>query len=176
MADTLGTAQSDWTDEGTTTNAATTALDTWTFFDGTLLPSPPNPYQITLPVSNTIALMFFGDPDGSGDEVIEVQFWAVNPIPAVSGYKIGVWLGQVEADLGTTSSADLSASTQFFCDIRVVDDRSLNPPGMRVISADPDSGKGAAILMFDTLGAKQLFIQIKCGTGIAKAGLAWRAF
>ena len=176
MADTLGTAQSDWDNEGTTTSTSAVALDTWTFFDGTSVPSSPNPYQLTLPISNTLALMFYGEPDGSGDEVIDIQFWAVNEIPAVTDYKIGVWLGEVRATLGTTSSDDISPDTFFFSEIVVLDDRSLNPPGMRVVSADPDTGKGAAVLMFDTIGAEQIFIQIKCGTGIALAGLIWRAF
>lgn len=181
MADTLGTAQSDWDNEGTTTNTSAVALDTWTFFDGGSLPSPPNPYQITLPVSNTLALMFYGKSTGSGDKTIDIQFWAVNDVPAVSGYKIGVWLGEVRADLGSTSSDDIAADTLFFSDIVVLDDRSLSPPGMRVVSADPRTdtgtpGKGAAILMFDTLGAEQVFIQIKCNGVIDLAGLAWRAF
>lgn len=179
MADTLGTAQSDWTDEGTTTNDSPVPLDQWTFFDTSSI--PPDPYQLVLPVTNTLALMFYGEPDGADDRVIDIQFWAVNDFPSVSGFKVGVWLGSVRADLGSTSSADLESDTLFFSDIVVIDDRSLSPPGMRVIAADPRSdtgtpGKGAAILMFDTIGAERIFIQITCDSGIAKAGLCWRAF
>lgn len=176
MADTLGTAQSDWDNEGTTTSTSTVALDTWSFFDGTLVSAPPNPYQLTLPVSNTLALMFYGKATGSGNQTIDIQFWAVNEIPAVTDYKIGVWLGEVRATLGTTSSDDISPDTFFFSEIVVLDDRSLNPPGMRVVAADPDTGKGAAVIMFDTIGAQQVFIQIRCLGVINLAGLIWRAF
>ncbi len=183
MAETLGTAQSEWTALGTTTNATLSAKDTYTLFD--TIPGSVNPYAIAVPESNTLALLFFGDPNAGDPKTIEVQFWAVNGITIGMDDKyIGIWLGTVELDIGTTASTTLAANTFFFSDIRITEDRSMNPPGMRVISADPDTTKGAAVLAFDSLGAEYVVVQIarKGGIDLAaprgglsnKGGTPWR--
>ncbi len=175
MADTLGTAQSEWTALGTTTNSTLSAIGTYTLFD--TIPGGVNPYALAVPESNTLALLFFGDPSAGDPKTIEVQFWAVNGITIGMDDKyIGIWLGTVELDIGTTASTSLAANTFFFSDIRITDDRSMNPPGMRVIAADPDTTKGAAVLAFDSLGAEYVIVQIARKGGIDLAGLACRAF
>lgn len=179
MVDTLGTTQSDWVKLGTTNSTATP--NPGTFANPASRPTAAGavfvlPASGDLPGLNNISLKFYGQgtatPPASGNYA-EAFIWLLNQVGTPY---CGVYVGKLRIKLGeTTGSGGTYASNEYFaCDILAEDDRSLQPPGMRVVAND--TSKGIAAISFDALGAKIVVVQLRLGSDLSNIGLAYRAF
>jgi hypothetical protein len=147
-----------------------------------------------LDVANTLALVFYGAPrTGSGVvQEARVRVWSVSR-GALIGHSPGAWMGTMIADatlkLGSTTIPTDSAvipidedppndvQLQFVSDILVTSDRTLTPPAIRVVGQDASSG--ACMLMFDSIGAESIIVQVTVkradgSSGMLNCGLLYR--
>lgn len=186
MANTLGTTQSDWVKRPTTAN--TTAPNAGSFANPPSRPSDNTgtgvfvlPDTGDLPGLNNISLKFYGqgDPDTDPPEVdnyAEAFMWLLNKDSVTSTVYCGTYIGKLRIRLGLTvgSNGTYADDEYFACDILAEDDRSLQPPGMRVVAND--TNRGIAMITFDTLGAHIVVVRLRLGAHLSNIGLAYRAF
>ncbi len=163
MPETLATAQSTWTKSASSSVPVGSIgeIDRYTY-TAIGFTAPAGCYVLALPnilssgsgTHNTLGLSFHGSASDSTSD-IRVRIWAVSELGSSATHQYGVYLGELKLILGSTDGPD--SSTKMVCDIQVVDDRSLSPPAMRIIGADP--AKGMAMVGFDALGSKRVILQ-----------------
>ena len=189
MVDTLGTTQSDWV-KLTDVTANTTAPNPGSFANLSSRPTTSAstgvfvlPDSGDLPGLNNISLKFYGErdpepPDPEDDpNYAEAFIWLLNrDSQTPSDVYCGVYVGKLRIKLGDTpgSGGTYTSAQRFACDILAEDDRSLQPPGMRVVAND--TNRGIATITFDTLGAHIVVVRLRLGNALANIGLAYRAF
>lgn len=192
MAETFGTAQRPWSNQGYTDNFSSllgaggysyqaarpvTNTSTGLFVVGST--------AAPLAVSNSLALAFYGTPRTDGDKPKEAlaRIWALSE-GAHQTNPPEAWLGMLLADItikfGDTQIPHTSNvfpggletnPFRFACDVIVTTDRSLTPPACRVAGQDAQSGK--CMLLFDSIGSGSLGIQMtrRLGTGTDDYGM-----
>lgn len=183
----LGTNLNDWAagafDDGGTTKYATTSLTSalsafsaYTYKDATPHAAGVNRVVLggdneDLQIGNTLQLSFFGQrisPDGLHGAA---RVWGVRRLTRVGGSKcfMGQPLGELSIILGSSTGAVLaSGGTSYHMarDLKVVaPDRTLTPPGMRVVA--PDASGGFCSVLMDAMGFWQFVIEL--GRDSAKA-------
>mgnify|MGYP000874459481 CR=1 FL=1 len=119
---------------------------------------------------NSFELAFYGKRVGTeAGPHGTARIWGIRRMtrPDASKYFVGQILGDISIYLGETKGAFLVGDSDEYnlaCDLKVVaPDRSLTPPGMRVMGQD--SQRGLASVLFDAKGYRQLVVELRCLTG-----------
>lgn len=179
----IGTLQSTWNLKATTTESGG-VVSRGTYAHATALWSEDIANGIyvisTLAEANSLALMFYGKESASGGvRTASARIWLVSEITnGTSTNVVAMCIGDIQIILGTTqANGGIFATTGnpflFASDIKITDDRSLQPPAMRVMSVDGTLGIG--MMLADSIGAKSVIVSMSRDTGnVAEIGLCSR--
>lgn len=121
-----------------------------------------------LEIGNTLQLSFFGQRTSSSGLHGAARVWGVRRVTRPGGSKcfMGQPLGEISIILGSSTGAVVASpgtSYHLARDLKVVaPDRSLTPPGMRVIAADGTGG--FCSVLFDAMGFRQFVIEVGINT------------
>lgn len=177
MAETLGTVQSTWAKLSTTNNASSAAIGAYSYRAiGATLGAGAFEIAVTttgVDLSNSFSLSFYGSTTETTPPDIRARLWAVSEINngSTPTHELGIYLGELKLTLGSTNGPD---SKKLVCDIQIVDDRSLSPPGMRTLGTDEDEGLG--MVVFDSIGSKRIIAQFNTGSANTDVGPLTRPF
>lgn len=142
---------------------------------------PPTPVAgtdwLTLPQTSgitecSLALMFYGV--GMPDlEIASVWLWGVS---ADGGAHTAHFLARLGVAIGTIpgcGSGGYQTTKNFATAVRVHKDRSLRPPGVRVVGNDVDCNPMALV---DAMGFKYIVLKLQRATGVTgvRLGYCWR--
>lgn len=123
-------------------------------------------------------LGFYGAPDTgiTAPRTARARVWGISKAGADDFG--GTYLGELILRMGNTSPGSgtfLNILNKFVCDIKVVaPDRSLTPPGMRVLGHDVNLG--CAYVLLDAMGFLGIALQIRIDDpgGITNLGYVYR--
>lgn len=182
----LGTRQSSWATVATTdVSGALSDIGAYTY--NASLPSTSTGagrYVIALPNVGTspalsdccLQILFFIVSAGSGLSV-NARIWGLSP--GGSGSYIGTYLGDVVAGQGDTPGP-VGANSTFCFWIRILNDRTLTPPGIRLPGSPSGTvGEiGAATMMLDAVGCSHIVVELRRSGGVSTddVGFSWRSF
>ena len=175
----LGTVMRDWTKVGDINPPIVTLeVDALAEVTGTVPPTAvAGTDWLTLPpVSGvtecSVALMFYGE-GSPAQEVGLVWLWGVS---ADGGAHTAHFLARLSVVIGTTpgcGSGGYGTTKRFGTAIRVHQDRTLRPPGVRIVGNDVDCNPMALI---DAMGFKYIVLKLQRPTGVTgvRLGYCWR--